>query len=139
MNRNPEDAPEGCERVFLDDDTTNGIGRADLLAFLEGNEDDEVVVLDRADLGRGRAIRAMEDALQERSARLVVHATEKPAPASRGRPRRFDPAPDQCERIRTWYHSGLVMRYVLEQASKEMGWPVKPHHLKRRYGNRWST
>lgn len=134
--RKPEDAPDGCEQVWLDDAKTNRQERFDMMLGLrDGNT---VVMLARSDLGRGAEVKAIEAAILACGAKLEVDAPEvMPKPV--GAPAKFNPIPDADAKIKALYHGYNVMRYVLERASKLTGMEVKAHHLKRRYGNRWDT
>lgn len=134
--RAPEDAPPGCDQVWLDDAKSKRQERADMMLSLR--DGDEVVVLARSDLGRGAEVAALEAAITGAGASLAVDAPEV-MPRKRGRPARFDPTPEQCAKIKALYHGFNVMSYVLQRASNIAGMEVKAHHLKRRYGNRWAT
>lgn len=134
FKRAPKDAPDGCEQVWLDDETTGRQERASML--LSARDGDVVAVLTRSDLGRGAEIPAIEKAITEAGAALSVEAPEV-IPAPRGRPPKFAPDKAQDKQIEKLYRSHLVMHYVLDRVEQIMGQRFKAHHLKRRYGNRW--
>ena len=134
--RRPDDAPDGCEQVWLDDAKTERQERFDMMLGLR--EGDTVVVLSRSDLGRGAEVKALEAAIEGKGAALVVDAPEV-LPKPVGRPARFAPTPEADAKIKALYHGYNVMSYVLRRASELAGMEVKAHHLKRRYGNRWDN
>lgn len=135
-NRRPEDAPEGCDQVWLDDAKSERQERFDMMLGLR--DGDTVVALARSDLGRGAETKAIEAAIQNTGAKLVIDAPEvMPKPV--GAPAKFNPSPDADAKIKALYHGYNVMPYVLRRASDLTGMEVKAHHLKRRYGNRWNT
>lgn len=134
--RRPDDAPDGCEQVWLDDTKTERQERFDMMLGLR--DGDIVVVLSRSDLGRGAEVKAIEAAIEGKGAALLIDAPEvMPKPV--GRPARFSPKPEADAKIKALYHGFNVMSYVLRRASELAGMEVKAHHLKRRYGNRWDN
>lgn len=135
LNRQPHEAPEGVDKVWLDGPTTERQERDDMMDQLRGG--DVVVVLATTDLGHGREIRSMQDAIEAKGATLEVDESWKPTPAPRGRPRTFDPDPTQDRKIKALYRGYQKLSYVLDRASEIMGWEVQRHHLRRRYGARW--
>jgi len=138
--REKKDAPKDCEKIWLDDEKTHRQERDVMLRDVRhGPGDDIVVVLAESDLGRGRELPEIKEALKEAGAIIEVRAPEKPADR-RGRPAIFDPDAGQDRKIKRLYFSYLQMSYVLERATEIMGgFEVKVHHLKRRYGNRWKV
>lgn len=134
--RKPDDAPDGCEQVWLDDAKSERQERFDMMLGLR--DGDTVVVLARSDLGRGAETKAIEAAIENTGAKLVIEAPEvMPKPV--GAPAKFNPTPEADAKIKALYHGYNVMSYVLRRASDLTGMEVKAHHLKRRYGNRWNT
>lgn len=132
--RRPDDAPDGCDQVWLDDAKSERQERFDMMLGLR--DGDTVVVLARSDLGRGAETKAIEAAIKNTGAKLVIDAPEvMPRPV--GAPAKFNPAPEADAKIKALYHGYNVMSYVLRRASDLAGMDVKAHHLKRRYGNRW--
>lgn len=136
-NRSEKDAPEGCEKFWLDDHTTHRQERDDMILSLDPDAGDVVVVLAKGDLGKGAEAAGIVSAIEAKGASVEVHKPEK-MPETRGRPPNFNPTPEQDRKIKRLYKSYQVMSYVLMRATDIMeGFPVKAHHLKRRYGNRW--
>ena len=98
-----------------------------------------VVVLAESDLGRGAEIAQMRDQITKAGAsiRVANGVTADPKPA--GRPKLFDPTPDQDKRIRALYHDFFTMGHVKARAKEIMGHTVERHQLVHRYGKRWET
>lgn len=133
--RQPQDAPDGCDETWLDWPGTERQERDDMLLALRPG--DAVVVLAKGDLGTGREIPAMVEAIQEAGAVMEIFTPEKAPPARQGRPPTFDPTPEQDAKIRRLYHSRVVLSHVLKRASEIMGYEVKRYHLTNKYGARW--
>lgn len=99
-------------------------------------EGHDIYVLALGDLGKGVEAKAIREAIEAEGNRLHVVDVE-PQPDRRGRPRDFDPDPEQDKKIERLYRSYNAMRYVLDRVEEIMGERFAVHHLKRRYGNRW--
>ena len=133
--RQPKDAPAGVDHVWLDYPETHRQARVDLIE-MGVRAGDTVEVVQIGDLGHGREATAMRAAIEAKGA--TVSIIPGPPPAPRGRPAIFDPAPEVDRKIERLYRSPAVLSHVIEKASEWMGWPVKRHHLVRRYGRRWN-
>lgn len=133
--RSTADAPDGCERVWLDDKTTGRQERDDMIKAVR--DGDTVALIAPGDLGHGRELSGLRALIEGKGVTIVVHEPEM-IPAPRGRPRLFQPDHQQDKKIRTLYESALEMHHVLDRAREIMGgWPVQRHHLRARYGKRW--
>lgn len=97
---------------------------------------DVVVVVAAGDLGAGREIAALRADIAARGCTVEVVAPER-EPGRIGRPRLFDPSPEQSAKIARLYRGHQTLSYVLDRASEIMGQPVERHHLRRKFGNRW--
>ncbi len=134
--RQPEDAPETCGKlVFIDADGTDRQGRADMLVAVR--EGDAVIALARGDFGKGAEAHHIIAAIEAKGGAVDIRTPEKPARRKPGPSPKFQPNPEQDRRIEALWRGGMMLRYVIAEASKEYGEAVADHQLKRRYGPRW--
>jgi DNA invertase Pin-like site-specific DNA recombinase len=124
----------GAERVWIDL-SKERTERADMLRIgLKAG--DTLIVLSKNDLGgSARANRIIRDNLTAMGVTVAVVAPDtlsKPM----GRPRKFDPTPEQAEQIKEiwlcWHHTGA---YKLRRAAEIMGHSVSRGQLNHRFGN----
>lgn len=120
--------------MWLDDETTHRQERDDMMISLRAG--DKLHVMTRGDLGTGREIKGIVDAIEGRSVELLIEEVLSP-PGKAGRPPVFRPDKTQDAKIKRLYHSYRKLSYVLDRASRIMGHEVARHHLVRRYGRRW--
>ena len=107
-----------------------------MLGPLGARKGDTLVMLAASDLGRGREVQKVKDAVASLGVKIVT--PDKPTKYNKpGRPRKLVPTPAQDRKIRALYRSFLTMGHVLNRASEIMGYDVKRHQLLYRYGNRW--
>lgn len=121
-----------CERVFIDTPATLREARRDLFLCLQPG--DTLFMFKRGDLGHGKELSALRKILEDHRVK-VEYAPE--APDRRGRPKKFDPSPENDKYIRTlWKDQTVSHSYVERVASERTGVSVKRHQLKHRYGTR---
>lgn len=138
--RPARDVPADMDRVCIDGPTTGRQERDDMMLSIAHDDDwpdgHDVYVVSLGDLGRGAEAAGIRRAIEREGNRLHV-LDAGPKPDRRGRPRDFDPTPEQDAKIRALYHSFNAMRFVLDRVEQIMGARYEAHHLKRQYGNRW--
>lgn len=139
FNRREEDfAKANVERLYLDTTRTERLERTDMLMHgLRGGE--TVVLLGKADLGRGTDVRTIRRKLEELGVTVEVMEPPRTRPAGqRGRPPRFNPPADKDGHIRAlWYEPAFhKSAYVEKRASEICGYPVTRLQLDNRYGPR---
>lgn len=136
-NRTPRDfAPYECERLFLDDASTNRQERVDLLDCLNRpSEQDTLVLLSKGDLGRGREVAKLMADLA--AFNVVLQIIQAPPAKPIGRPRKFQPDDDQARKLENLWRSSLPLSHVLVRAREITGQDVKRHQMIYRFGNRW--
>lgn len=126
----------GIKRAYIDTHQTRRSERADM--FATGVRDGvTVVVLSESDLGRGAEIAQMRDQIAKAGASIRVESGTAADPKPAGRPKLFDPTPDQDKQIKALYRDYFTMSHVLSRASDIVGHEVKRHQLVHRYGKRW--
>jgi len=121
-----------CERVFIDVPATQREARRDLFVCLVPG--DTLFMFSPGDLGYGQELSNLRKILEEKQ----VSIEYPPSPTGgRGRPKKFDPSPDQDRFIRAlWKDQTVSQGFAIAEASRKMGQPVKRHQLIYRYGNR---
>lgn len=121
-----------CERVFIDVPATQREARRDLfLCLMPG---DTLFMFKSGDLGHGKELTALRKILEDNRVK-IEYAPE--APDGRGRPKKFDPTPDQDKYIKAlWKDQTVSQGHVIAEASRKAGVQVKRHQLIYRYGNR---
>jgi hypothetical protein len=126
----------GGERVFVDISRERQ-ERADMVAY-GLREGDTLILLSLRDLGGAPKA---DEAWKERIEAMGVEITVAPLPDNKpptkiGRPRKFDPTPEQAEQIRElWLCWHYTEAYKLRRASEIMGHEVGRGVLFNRYGS----
>ena len=100
---------------------------------------DTLVLLGKGDLGYGLELKRLRERLEAMGVETEYVDAPKPAGSKpRGRPTVFDPEPDHDTEIQiAWYDEDRTVKYVLKLAKKR-GYDIQVHHLKHRYGNRFT-
>ena len=124
----------GADRVWIDT-SKERTERSDMLRF-GLTAGDTLIVLAENDLGgSARANRIIRDNLTAMGVTVAVVAPETPSKPM-GRPRKFDPTPEQDEQTKEiwlcWHHTGA---YKLRRAAEIMGYPVSRGQLNHRFGS----
>ncbi len=127
----------GAEAVWID----HTPDRAELAFLLDNPKQiairpgDVLVVVSQYDLGPAR--KDMARRLKRWGATMeIVDTKAKPVregKAKGGRPRYYDPTPEQDAAIRALWNSPATRKYVRERATEIMGKPIAHHHLRDRY------
>ena len=114
-----EFAHASCDRVWIDGQHTERQERSTMLG-MGLRKGDTLVLLARGELT------------------VDVCPPEKDQPKPRGRPKKFDPTPEQDEEIRRlWADPVMYTRaYVIMRATEITGAPVDRNALYHRYGKR---
>ena len=118
----------GCERTFAD---YEGTRRAELINLIEGGgarEGDTVCLRAQNDLGQGAAIKRHLKKLAEMGVTVEIMAVPKEKKVT-GRPKRFNPTPDQVELLCSLWYSPAEQAHVLKRASDLLGYEVKRDKL----------
>ena len=137
-NRHPKDfAPYECERLYIDDSTTERQEREDMLAAL-GNAvmEDTLVLLQRRDIGGGQEIPRILQELADMNVTVEV-IDFVPEKKRTGRPRVFDPTDEQAVKLERLWRSVMPLNHILRRASEIAGFQVKRHQMIYRFGPRW--
>lgn len=124
------------DRVYLDTAFSERTERADMLR-LGLRRGDVLVLLRPGDLGHGKDLINVRQMLADMGVKIEIgQGLEDKRPP--GRPRAFEPSPEQDERIKgMWYAQGIYLtRGVEQRASEIMGHPVTRNQLDHRYGPR---
>jgi len=125
-----------CDRVLIDTAKTLRTERASLFAPGMLRSGDTLVLLALGDFGRGFGLAKFKHMLEDRGVSIEVCPPEK-AETMRGRPRKFNPDPNQDDQIRTlWRTPAYTLAYVLKRAGEIMGHDVRRHQISHRYGKR---
>ncbi len=118
----------GCERTFADYEGTN---RAELINVIEGGgarRGDTLCLRAQGDLGQGKAIKRHLNKLAEMGVTVEIMAVPVEKKAA-GRPKRFNPTPDQVELLCALWYSPAEQSHVLKRASDLLGYEVKRDKL----------
>ena len=132
-----EFAHADCDRIWIDGDHTDRRERS----FMLGNDlrnGDTLVLLAKGDLGHGGELTIIYRALADRSIAVEVSKPPKADAKPRGRPRKFDPAPEADKEIAALWSDPLLYTpaYVMRRAEELTGAPVNRNALFHRYGKR---
>jgi len=126
----------GAEKVYVDV-TRERRERADLVAY-GLREGDTLILLSMRDLGGAPKADAMwQERIEDMGVAIKVVALpdDKP-PAKIGRPKKYDPTPEQDEQVRKlWLCWHYTEAYKLRRASEICGHPVGRGVLFNRYGS----
>lgn len=125
----------GCERTLADYDGTR---RAELVCLIEGGgvrEGDTLCLRAQSDLGQGAAIKRHLDRLAAMGVTVEIVSVPN-APKSKGRPKRFNPTPDDAQYLCDLWYSPAERAHVLERATERMGMDVKRDKLNHLCGPR---
>ncbi len=118
----------GCEETFADYKETN---RSELILMLESGgvrEGDVLCLRALTDLGQGAASKRHQNTLAAMGVEIKIVPAKVEVKRS-GRKPKFNPTPQQRERLCNLWYSPAEQSYVLKQASKLMGFDVKRDKL----------
>ena len=125
-----------CERVLIDTAGTHRLERASLFKSGRLRKGDTLVLLALGDFGRGFGLAKFKQMLEDRGVSIEVCPPEK-VEGMRGRPRKFNPDPNQDDQIRTlWHERAYTLAYVLKRSGEIMGHDVERHQLSHKYKRR---
>jgi len=124
----------GAERCYVDDNDSRRSERNQLFADLRNG--DTVILLARADLGRGREIERLEGLISDAGASFEIKGDHAGAKRPPGPKPDFAPTPEQRRRARHYWQGPWQRQEALRQIEKIMGMPVSDNQLNRHIGPR---
>jgi hypothetical protein len=137
VNRKERDfASESPDRFYIDLDAKERPERGDLLKWgvVDG---DTLVIFSWAELARGGERSLIAAQLEKMGVKVKVIEGPAKGAKQRGPKAKFQPTPEQRERIcGLWAEAGRSQAYVLRRASEIMGYPVDRNALNHACGPR---